>query len=180
MLFAMLLALPLPLVPIQILWVNLVTDGLPAMALGMDQPEGDVMKRKPRHPKEGVFARKLGWKVVSRGFLIGVATILAFIIVYHRNPENLAYAQTIAFATLVLAQLIHVFDCRSETSVFSRNPFQNLYLIGAVLSSILLMLVVIYYPPLQPIFHTVAITPGDWMLVIGMSAILLFCWRGHF
>lgn len=178
MLFAMLLALPLPLVPIQILWVNLVTDGLPAMALGMDQPEGDVMKRKPRHPKEGVFARKLGWKVVSRGFLIGVATILAFIIVYHRNPENLAYAQTIAFATLVLAQLIHVFDCRSETSVFSRNPFQNLYLIGAVLSSILLMLVVIYYPPLQPIFHTVAITPGDWMLVIGMSAIPTFLLAG--
>lgn len=178
MLFAMLLALPLPLVPIQILWVNLVTDGLPAMALGMDQPEGDVMKRKPRHPKEGVFARKLGWKVVSRGFLIGVATILAFIIVYHRNPENLAYAQTIAFATLVLAQLIHVFDCRSETSVFSRNPFQNLYLIGAVLSSILLMIVVIYYPPLQPIFHTVAITPGDWMLVIGMSAIPTFLLAG--
>lgn len=178
MLFAILLALPLPLVPIQILWVNLVTDGLPAMALGMDQPEGDVMKRKPRHPKEGVFARKLGWKVVSRGFLIGVATILAFIIVYHRNPENLAYAQTIAFATLVLAQLIHVFDCRAETSVFSRNPFQNLYLIGAVLSSILLMLVVIYYPPLQPIFHTVAITPGDWMLVIGMSAIPTFLLAG--
>lgn len=178
MLFAMLLALPLPLVPIQILWVNLVTDGLPAMALGMDQPEGDVMKRKPRHPKEGVFARKLGWKVVSRGFLIGAATILAFIIVYHRNPENLPYAQTIAFATLVLAQLIHVFDCRSETSVFSRNPFQNLYLLGAVLSSILLMLVVIYYPPLQPIFHTVAITPGDWMLVIGMSAIPTFLLAG--
>lgn len=178
MLFAMLLALPLPLVPIQILWVNLVTDGLPAMALGMDQPEGDVMKRQPRHPKEGVFARKLGWKVVSRGFLIGAATILAFIIVYHRNPENLPYAQTIAFATLVLAQLIHVFDCRSETSVFSRNPFQNLYLLGAVLSSILLMLVVIYYPPLQPIFHTVAITPGDWMLVIGMSAIPTFLLAG--
>ncbi|MCY8425707.1 calcium-translocating P-type ATPase, SERCA-type [Bacillus vallismortis] len=178
MLFAMLLALPLPLVPIQILWVNLVTDGLPAMALGMDQPEGDVMRRKPRHPKEGVFARKLGWKVVSRGFLIGAATILAFVIVYHRNPENLAYAQTIAFATLVLAQLIHVFDCRSETSVFSRNPFQNMYLIGAVLSSILLMLVVIYYAPLQPIFHTVAITPGDWMLVIGMSAIPTFLLAG--
>ncbi len=178
MLFAMLLALPLPLVPIQILWVNLVTDGLPAMALGMDQPEGDVMKRKPRHPKEGVFARKLGWKVISRGFLIGAATILAFTIVYHRNPENLAYAQTITFATLVLAQLIHVFDCRSETSVFSRNPFQNMYLIGAVLSSILLMLVVIYYPPLQPIFQTVAITPGDWMLVIGMSAIPTFLLAG--
>ncbi|MCG8395294.1 calcium-translocating P-type ATPase, SERCA-type [Bacillus atrophaeus] len=178
MLFAMLLALPLPLVPIQILWVNLVTDGLPAMALGMDQPEGDVMKRKPRQPKEGVFARKLGWKVISRGFLIGIATLLAFIIVYHRNPENLAYAQTVAFATLVLAQLIHVFDCRSETSIFDRNPFENLYLLGAVLSSILLMVIVIYYPALQPIFHTVPIKPGDWLLVIGMSAIPTFLLAG--
>ena len=77
MLFAMLLALPLPLVPIQILWVNLVTDGLPAMALGLDQPEGDVMKRKPRSPKEGVFARGLGWKVVSRGFLIGSRYVIS-------------------------------------------------------------------------------------------------------
>lgn len=119
MLFAMLLALPLPLVPIQILWVNLVTDGLPAMALGMDKPEGDVMKRKPRNVKEGIFARGLGWKVISRGFLIGLATLLAFIFVYHRDPNNLQYAQTVAFSTLVLAQLIHVFDCRSERSILN-------------------------------------------------------------
>ena len=77
--------------------------------------------------------------------------------IYNRNPEALEYAQTVAFATLVLAQLIHVFDCRSERSIFDRNPFENIYLLGAVLSSILLMLVVIYYPPLQPIFHTVPI-----------------------
>ena len=89
MLFAMFLALPLPLVPIQILWVNLVTDGLPAMALGLDQPEGDVMKRKPRNPKEGVFARGLGWKVVSRGFLIGIVTLIAFILAYKDNPDQL-------------------------------------------------------------------------------------------
>ena len=98
----------------------------------------------------------------------------AFIIVYHRNPENLPYAQTVAFATLVLAQLIHVFDCRSETSVFSRNPFENIYLLGAIISSIFLMVIVIYYPPLQPIFKTVPITPGDWMLIIGMSGIPTF------
>ncbi len=89
MLFAMLMGLPLPLVPIQILWVNLVTDGLPAMALGLDQPEEDVMKRKPRSPKEGVFARGLGWKVVSRGFLIGLVTLAAFMTTY-KSPENLA------------------------------------------------------------------------------------------
>ncbi|MCM3587128.1 calcium-translocating P-type ATPase, SERCA-type [Mesobacillus maritimus] len=180
MLFAMILALPLPLVPIQILWVNLVTDGLPAMALGLDQPEDDVMKRGPRHPKEGVFARGLGWKVISRGFLIGIATLIAFMTVYYRNPDDLAYAQTIAFATLVLAQLIHVFDCRSEKSIFSRNPFENKYLVWAVLSSLLLVLVVIYYPPLQPIFHTVAIVPFDWLLIIGMSALPTFLLAGSF
>ena len=151
------MALPLPLVPIQILWVNLVTDGLPAMALGLDQPEGDVMKRKPRNPKEGVFARGLGWKVVSRGFLIGIVTLIAFILAYKDNPNQLEYAQTVAFMTLVLAQLIHVFDCRSEKSILSRNPFGNKYLVWAVLLSLLMVLVVIYYPPLQPIFHTVPI-----------------------
>ncbi|PKR87000.1 cation-translocating P-type ATPase [Heyndrickxia camelliae] len=178
MLFAMILYLPLPLVPIQILWVNLVTDGLPAMALGLDQPEDNVMKRKPRHPKEGVFARGLGWKVISRGFLIGIATIIAFITVYHQHPDNLAYAQTIAFATLVLAQLIHVFDCRSERSIFSRNPFGNLFLVGAVLSSIILMVGVIYIPSLQPIFHTVPIIPRDWLLILGMSSIPTFMLAG--
>ncbi|KEZ50036.1 calcium-translocating P-type ATPase, SERCA-type [Metabacillus indicus] len=178
MLFAMLLALPLPLVPIQILWVNLVTDGLPAMALGLDQPEGDLMQRKPRHHKEGVFARGLGWKVISRGFLIGAVTLAAFMIVYYRDPENLIYAQTIAFATLVMAQLIHVFDCRSERSVFLRNPFENLYLVGAVISSILLMLGVIYYAPMQPIFHTVPILARDWLLVLGLSAIPTFLLAG--
>ncbi|QVY63228.1 calcium-translocating P-type ATPase, SERCA-type [Cytobacillus gottheilii] len=174
MLFAMLLALPLPLVPIQILWVNLVTDGLPAMALGLDKPEDDVMKRKPRNPKEGVFSRGLGWKVVSRGFLIGIVTLLAFMFAYEAHPDHLAYAQTVAFATLVMAQLIHVFDCRSEKSVLSRNPFGNKYLVWAVISSVLLMLAVIYYPPLQPIFHTVSIEAKDWLMILGLSAVPTF------
>jgi Ca2+-transporting ATPase len=178
MLFAMILALPLPLLPIQILWVNLVTDGLPAMALGLDQAEENVMKRKPRHPKEGVFARGLGWKIVSRGFLIGIVTLAAFVTVYNRNPNELMYAQTIAFATLVMAQLIHVFDCRNERSIFDRNPFENIYLVLAVLSSILLLLIVIYYPPLQVIFHTVSIVPSDWLLILGLAAIPTFLLAG--
>ncbi|WP_243290241.1 calcium-translocating P-type ATPase, SERCA-type [Bacillus sp. FJAT-47783] len=178
MLFAMILALPLPLVPVQILWVNLVTDGLPAMALGLDPAEGNVMKQKPRHPKEGIFARGLGWKIISRGFLIGAMTLITFMIVYARDTENLAYAQTAAFSTLVLAQLILVFDCRSEKSIFERNPFGNMYLIGAVISSLLLMLVVIYYPPLQPIFHTVPINQRDWLLIGALSAVPTFLLAG--
>jgi P-type Ca2+ transporter type 2C len=179
MLFAMLMGLPLPLVPIQILWVNLVTDGLPAMALGLDQPEENVMKRKPRSPREGVFARGLGWKVISRGFLIGIVTLIAFITIY-KGPDNLAYAQTIAFATLVMAQLIHVFDCRSERSVFSRNPLGNKYLVWAVLSSLILMLIVIYYPPLQTVFHTLPIEPRDWVLIIALASVPTFLLAGSF
>jgi Ca2+-transporting ATPase len=99
-------------------------------------------------------------------------------IVYNRNPEDLVYAQTIAFATLVMAQLIHVFDCRSERSVFLRNPFENLYLVGAVISSVLLMLAVIYFEPMQPIFHTVPIMSRDWLLVLGLSAIPTFLLAG--
>lgn len=180
MLFAMILALPLPLVPIQILWVNLVTDGLPAMALGLDKPEENVMKRAPRSPNEGVFSRGLGWKVVSRGFLIGIVTLIAFMVVYHDDPEQLEYAQTVAFATLVMAQLIHVFDCRSEISILSRNPFGNQYLVWAVISSLVLMLVVIYYPPLQPVFHTLPIEADDWLLILGLSSIPTFLLAGSF
>jgi P-type Ca2+ transporter type 2C len=171
MLFAMILALPMPLVPIQILWVNLVTDGLPAIALGMDKAEDEVMKQKPRHPNEGIFARGLGTKIITRGILIGSVTIIAFMLMYQGDPDNLIYAQTTAFTTLVMAQLIHVFDCRSEKSVFARNPLGNIWLIGAVFISMILLLAVIYITPLQPIFHTTDILLRDWLLIMGLSAV---------
>ncbi|NWN95270.1 MAG: cation transporting ATPase C-terminal domain-containing protein, partial [Bacillus sp. (in: Bacteria)] len=97
-----------------------------------------------------------------------------------QHPDRLPYAQTIAFATLVLAQLIHVFDCRSERSVLARNPFGNVYLVLAVLSSVLLMLAVIYVPALQPVFHTLPILPKDWLLVLCMSAIPTFLLAGTY
>jgi len=176
MLFAMMLAMPLPLVPVQILWVNLVTDGLPALALGLDKSEDNVMRQRPRNPREGVFARGLGYKIISRGILIGVVTLIGFMTVYNNNPENLVYAQTIAFTTLVVAQLIHVFDCRNENSIFDRSPFGNMYLVLAVLSSLLLLLVVIYWPPLQPVFHTTALSLIDWVFVgaLGLIPSVLF------
>jgi P-type Ca2+ transporter type 2C len=178
MLFAMILSLPLPLVPIQILWVNLVTDGLPAMALGVDSAEDNVMNRPPRKSNEGIFARGLGWKIVTRGIMIGTVSLLAFLFVYIENPNDLVLAQTVAFSTLVLAQLIHVFDCRSERSVFHRNPFENMYLVWAVISSIILLLVVIYFEPLQPVFHTTALAFREWLLIIVMSAIPTFALAG--
>ncbi|MGL4818994.1 MAG: calcium-translocating P-type ATPase, SERCA-type [Bacilli bacterium] len=178
MLFAMMLGLPLPLIPVQILWVNLVTDGLPAMALGMDQPESNLMKVPPRNMKEGIFARGMAWKIFSRGFLIGVITLIAFIITNNMHPNNLEYAQTVAFTTLVFSQLLIVFDCRSERSILFRNPFENKYLVGAVLVSLLLMFVVIYYPPLQSVFHTQAIATREWLLIAGLAGIPTFLLAG--
>jgi len=177
MFIAMMAGLPLPLVPIQILWVNLVTDGLPAMALGVDQAEKDLMQHRPRSSKENIFARRLGWKIISRGILIGVCTLGAFWLVLRGAPDdadNLLRAQSVAFATLVMAQLIHVFDCRSSRSIFHRNPLQNKYLVLAVLSSLILMLAVMYVDELQPIFKTVPLGWKDWILVLIAAGIPTF------
>lgn len=174
MFFAMMAGMPLPLVPIQILWVNLVTDGLPAMALGVDPAEGNLMQRPPRGSKENIFARRLGWKIISRGFLIGLCTLGAFWLTYQQNPDDLLKAQTVAFATLVMAQLIHVFDCRSDRSIFHRNPMENKLLVAAVLSSLILMVGVIYISALQPIFKTVNLGVRDWILVLVAAGIPTF------
>ncbi|WP_439647748.1 calcium-transporting P-type ATPase, PMR1-type [Collibacillus ludicampi] len=175
MFIAMLMGLPLPLLPIQILWVNLVTDGLPAIALGVDQAEADIMKRPPRNVKESIFARGLGFKILSRGILIGLATLAVFWYGLQTDPSNLEKAQTMAFATLVMAQLIHVFDCRSvEKGIFSRNLFENMWLVASVLSSTLLLLTVMYVTSLQPIFRTVPLGVVDWLLVLVASAIPTF------
>ncbi|WP_281887833.1 calcium-translocating P-type ATPase, SERCA-type [Paenibacillus sp. YYML68] len=177
MFLAMMAGLPLPLVPIQILWVNLVTDGLPAMALGVDQAEKDLMQQKPRSARENIFARRLGWKIISRGILIGLCTLAAFWIALQQAGDSanaLMKAQTVAFVTLVMAQLIHVFDCRSSRSIFHRNPFQNVWLVLAVVSSLLLMFPVLYVDALQPIFKTVPLDLSDWLLVLGFAGIPTF------
>lgn len=171
MFFAMLAGLPLPLLPIQILWVNLVTDGLPAMALGVDPAEGNTMSNPPRNSRESIFARGVGWKIITRGLMIGMCSLLAFWVTYLEYPSYIVIAQTVAFATLVMCQLIYVFDCRSEGTIFKRNPLNNLPLLLAVASSVLLLLVVIYYPPLQPIFHTVPLGIREWILVCVTSTL---------
>lgn len=174
MFIAMMLGMPLPLVPIMILWVNLVTDGLPAMALGVDQAEDELMKQKPRPAKENIFARRLGWKILSRGVLIGFCTLAAFWLTLKAEPDNLSLAQTVAFATLVMAQLIHVFDCRSSRSIFHRNLFENKYLVLAVLSSVVLLLGVIYIDALQPVFKTVDLGWREWALTFVFAGIPTF------
>jgi len=172
---AMGMGLPLPLIPIQILWVNLVTDGLPAIALGVDSAEEDTMQRPPRSVREGIFARGLGRRIILRGFLIGGMTLAVFAGALKLMDEPLQVAQTMAFATLVMAQLIHVFDCRSvQYGIIQRNIFGNRWLIGAVCSSLLLLLMVIYIPSLQPIFHSRPLSFAAWGVILLAAAVPTF------
>lgn len=164
--------LPNPLSPIQILLVNLATDGLPAIALGVDPPEQDIMRQPPREKKESIFARGLVEKITIRGSLIGLCTLLSFMVGrYYRM--NLETCRTIALCTLIMSQLIHVFECRSERhSIFQIKLFTNPYLVGAVSISMILMCSVLYVPFLQEIFHTVALSVKQWLIVIFFSGII--------
>jgi Ca2+-transporting ATPase len=169
MFFGMLIGLPVPLFPIQILWVNLVTDGLPAVALGFDPPEKDVMIRPPREPGESIFSHGLAGIILFRGLLIGLTTLAVFTsIIYFKGDVGLA--RTGAFVTLVLTQLIHVFECKSETkSIFDIPVLNNVYLILAVLCSLVMILGVVYIPPLQGIFKTVPLGFDEWLVTCGLS-----------
>jgi Ca2+-transporting ATPase len=171
MFLASLLGMPLPLLPIQILWVNLVTDGLPAMALGLEPPEPGIMERKPRERNESIFARQLGRIIFSRGLFISIATLCTFTLglIYCRfnGIEELNLPRTMAFTTLVFAQLFYVFECRSENfSPFALGFFTNKFLIAAVFGSIIMQLSVIYLPFLQAIFKTVSLLWWQWAVII--------------
>jgi len=175
-LLTMLLRLPLPLKPLQILWVNLVTDGLPAMALGVEPADPDLMQRPPRPKNEGIFARGLGRRILVRGTLIGVTTTIVFSSTMWCIGD-LRLARTMAFATLVFCQLFHVFDCRSETmGIMEKGFFTNPYLIGAVFLSSLMFLAVLYIPALRHLFNTVALDFEQWLVVLlaaGLPTLLI-------
>lgn len=169
MFLAALAGLPLPLLPLQILWVNLVTDGLPAMALGVDPKASDTMYRPPRNPAESVFSRGLARKIVFRGIQIGLTTVLVFAGVYLAKGD-LALARTMAFATLVFCQLFHVYDCRSEIlTIFELGFFTNKYLLLATGCSALMQAAVIHLPPLGAVFGTVPLGLTEWAIVLVVS-----------
>ncbi len=181
MLVSSLMGLPLPLLPIQLLWVNLVTDGLPAMALGVEPPEPGIMNRQPRPKDESIFARGLGFTIFGRGAYIAAITIGAFLIgfIWSRmnGMDELPLARTLAFATLVFAQLFYVFECRSEQySPFELGFFRNKFLLIAVACSVSMQLAAIYVPFLQDIFKTVALSGWEWLIIIMFSGIK-FIWR---
>jgi Ca2+-transporting ATPase len=168
MFIAMLAGLPLPLRAIQILWINLVTDGLPAMALGVDPTGRSVMAGPPRPPSEGIFAKGLWLKIIGRGLLIGVATVAVFAWSL-REGMPLDGARTMAFATLIVSQLFYVFDCRRESAADRSSLFSNPYLVGAVLSSFGLLLLVIYQPRLAVAFGTVPLSLTGWGIIFTVS-----------
>lgn len=174
MFLASLFYLEVPLLPIQILFVNLVTDGLPAIALGVDPADKNIMYEKPREKGESIFARGLKEKILIRGALIGVCTVLAFLAGKYYGYE-LEVCRTLALGTLICSQLIHVFECRSEKySLFEINPFTNMYLVGSVIISITALLLIIYLPVLQGIFHTMPIGIGQWAIIVFFSGIISF------
>lgn len=164
--------LAIPLLPIQILMVNLATDGLPAIALGVDPPEGDIMKERPRIKNESIFARGLTEKILVRGGLIGTCTVFSFVVGQYYG-FGLRTARTMALATLIMSQLVHVFECRSEKhSIFEINLFGNKYLLGAISASICMVLGICYIPFLQTVFHTSALNLIQWGIVLFFSGII--------
>jgi P-type Ca2+ transporter type 2C len=174
MFLASLFYLEAPLRAIQILFVNLATDGLPAIALGVDPADNDIMLQRPRPKNESVFARGLTEKIVIRGSLIGVCTLLAFLSGKYFG-YSLDTCQTLALSTLVMSQLIHVFECRSEKhSIFEIKLFTNLYLVGAVMVSVTMLLSILYIPFFQSIFRTVSLSLGQWLIVVFFSGIIAF------
>ncbi|WP_461204587.1 calcium-translocating P-type ATPase, PMCA-type [Clostridium sp. DL1XJH146] len=172
MFIASIININVPLLPIQILFVNLATDGLPAIALGVDPADKDIMKRKPINKNESIFARGLKEMIIIRGVLIGVCTILAFLFGKYFGM-NLIECRTITLGTLIMSQLFHVFECRSENhSIFEINIFSNVYLIGSVAVSITMLISIIYVPFLQNVFHTVTLDAGQWLIVLFFSGVI--------
>ena len=175
MLAATLLGLPLPLIPMQILWMNLVTDGLPAIALGLDPVERDIMLQKPRNPREGVFARGLWKRILFSGITISMAALAIFVFSLWYYPGELERSRTMAFTTLVLAQLIFAFQCRWERhSIFDMGIWGNIYLIAAVLLSGGAQVFLLHTPFMASIFQTVPLKLDDWLLVVIFAFFPLF------
>jgi Ca2+-transporting ATPase len=166
------IGLGVPLVPVQILLINLVTDGLPAMALGMDAPGPDIMRRRPRPPKEGILTRHLCAMIGFNAVFIALAVILAFWL--GTRSGDAAAGRTMAFVTLALAELARAWSARSETqNVWRLDPRTNLYLAGACILSAAIVLAAVVLGPLQTLFGTCMLDGGQWATVLALSLVPL-------
>jgi Ca2+-transporting ATPase len=164
--------MPLPLLPLQILWMNLVTDGLPALALSAEPPESDAMRRPPYPRNESIFARGLGRHVVWVGLLMGLLTLSIGLWYWQANNPKW---QTMVFTTLTLSQMAHILAIRSEHLwLFRIGFFSNTLLVAAVVSTVLLQLALVYVPFLQDVFRTTALSPSELALSVVLSGVI-FC-----
>ncbi|MBN1633039.1 MAG: calcium-translocating P-type ATPase, SERCA-type [Ignavibacteria bacterium] len=160
----------IPLLPIHILWVNLVTDSLPALALSVDPAEKNIMKRKPKNTKKGFMTRGMIWRTIYQGIMIGLIPLAAYKIGLHDGGIKLG--QTMAFSVLVFAQLIHVRNLHSNTrSSLAISPLRNKPLVGAIFISAALMLLVLFIPPIREAFSLTTMDSRHWLTVILMSFI---------
>ncbi|HFQ93497.1 MAG TPA: cation-translocating P-type ATPase, partial [Anaerolineae bacterium] len=172
MLLAPFLGMPLPLLPLQILWINLVTDGLPGLALTLEPAERGTMRRRPFHPQENIFGRGMWQHIVWVGLLMGLVTLA---VGYWAWRTGLAEWQTMLFTTLTLSQMGHALAVRSEKAAFfSRETPLNKSLLWAVLLTFVLQLAVIYVPFLQTLFKTVGLTPLNLALSLLLSSVVFW------
>ena len=155
-----------PLLPIQILWINLVTDSLPALALSVDPADPDVMQRKPIDSKEGIMTRPFLMRILLQGIMIAGLSLTAFLI---GMQTSVAVAQTMTFAVLAFTQITHVLNVRSNLHSAFRNMFKNKLLLGALAIVLLLMVVVLEIPHLHDVFHLAPLNQVQWMWIVGLS-----------
>jgi P-type Ca2+ transporter type 2C len=159
-----------PLLPIQILWINLVTDSLPALALSVDPAEKDIMRRKPRNSKKGFMTKGMIWRIFYQGIMIGGIPLTAFII--GLKERDVMLGQTMAFATMMFAELVHVRNMHSNTrNSFSIDPMLNKPLIAAILGSAAMAFIVLLVPPFRTAFKLVAMDGKHWLIVLLLSLV---------
>ena len=165
--FGLLLGLKSPLLAIQLLWINLVTDSIPAIALGLEPPEKNIMSRKPRDSRKGIFADGLWSKIILEGTMLGMFTLFAFSL--GNNLYGLEVGRTMAFVCLGMLELVHAFNIKSESSIFNSNIMENKYLIGAFILGTFLQVIVVLVPQIAQIFELVPLNNTQWLYVILIS-----------
>ena len=169
--FGLLLGLETPLLAIQLLWINLVTYSFPAIALGMEPAEKDIMNRKPNDSKKSIFADGLWEKIFVEGFMIGILTLFAFSL--GNKLYGLQVGRTMAFISLSMLELVHSFNVRSEESLFKAGLFKNKYLIGAFLIGTILQVGVVVIPKIADIFDVVLLNNKQWIYTAIISILPL-------